>query len=118
MSIVSALKGRYKRKQEFKKYQKGIERKREYRTYINKHIKGGKPTKKLMSYAQWHEHVYEKYEKPKPKPKKTPMRRTESKPSASKTTRTRAVERGLRKAGIDWEKDKPSKRYKRSREKR
>ena len=34
--------------------------------------------------------------------------------TASKTTRTEAVDESLRKAGIDWEKDKPSKRYSRS----
>ena len=79
MSIIKALKRRYRRKKEFKEYQKGIERKKEYGRYVNKHIESGKPAKKTMSYAQWHEHVYEKYEKSESKPKKASMKQSSTK---------------------------------------
>ena len=79
MSIIKALKRGYSRKKEFKKYQKGTERKKEYKSYVNKHVRSGQPAKKTMSYAQWHEHVYDKYEKSESKSKKAPMRRSSTK---------------------------------------
>lgn len=110
MAILEALKRRYRRKKEFKKYQEGTQRKKEYARYRNTYLGTNQPVAKMQSYAQWHEDKYGKYEKKK-KTSKTPMKRSKSVP---KTTRTKAVETGLRKAGIDWDRDKPSKKLRRS----
>jgi hypothetical protein len=89
---------------------KSTKRKEEYARYINTYARAGQPTKKMQSYAQWHEDKYGKYEKKKA----TPVKGPEPRLPWAKTTRTKAVDRGLKEADIDWEKDKPTKKYNRS----
>jgi hypothetical protein len=66
MSIIQALKRKYARKQEFKEYQKGTEKKKEYRSYLNSYLSNPKhKAKDTQSYAQWYKDKYGKYEKKK-----------------------------------------------------
>jgi len=76
-----------------------IERHKSWQKYANKEIKAGR---KPVAFKHWRKEL-----KSKPKPKK----KTES--VYFKGIKRETPESRLKRAGIDWEKDKPSARLKR-----
>lgn len=81
------------------------ERHRMWTTYANKELKAGRKPIKFKDYDV--EPTYFNMIS-----KQTPESRLEMKPNP-KTVRTKAIESGLKAAGVDWEKDKPSTKLRR-----
>lgn len=85
-------------------------RKEEYARYRNAYLSNPKhKAKNMQTYAQWHQDKYGKY---KSKGKATSG--SAEKPKEYPTVRTKATHKGLGAAGVKWEEDRPSKKYKRS----
>lgn len=85
-------------------------RKEEYKRYRSVYLSNPKhKTKNMQTYAQWHEDKYGKY-KSKSKAKAGTTEKSKKYP----TVRTKATHKELGTAAVDWEKDRPSQRYKRS----